>query len=152
MWLTNLDQIYCDPPWGELDVLEWYSSRPDLPEAATHATCTDAARTPAGTTSPTPGPGAQAAGRASTGGPSRSRRSTDVVTLRYLYDDRVYATDICAARLPRSTCDAVLDRSWTAILQTAVFGDGSGPFAAPEADKSFPTQELVVRAMWLDPI
>ena len=42
LWLINLDQIYCDPRWGELDVMEWYSSRPDLPEAATHATCADA--------------------------------------------------------------------------------------------------------------
>ena len=31
LWLINVDQIYCDPLWGELDVLEWYSSRPDRP-------------------------------------------------------------------------------------------------------------------------
>lgn len=42
LWLVNLQQVYCAPEWGELDVLEWYSSRPDLPETATHATCTDA--------------------------------------------------------------------------------------------------------------
>src|SRR5690349_13951582 len=33
LWLVNLEQVYCAPEWGELDVLEWYSSRPDLPEA-----------------------------------------------------------------------------------------------------------------------
>ena len=77
---------------------------------------------------------------------------SSMVTLRYLYDDRVYATDTCEERLPSSTCDAVLDRSWTAILQTAVFGDGAGPFAGPEAGEPFPTQQLVVRSMWVDPI
>ena len=76
----------------------------------------------------------------------------DKVTLRYLYDDRVYATHVCAERLPSSTCNAVLHRSWTAILQTAVFGDGSGPFTGPDPASSFPKQELVVRDMWVEPM
>lgn len=48
------------------------------------------------------------------------------------------------------TCDAVLDTSWTAILQTAVFGDDSGPFVRPVDGEPFPTQELVVRDMWVE--
>jgi hypothetical protein len=151
LWLINVDQIYCDPLWGELDVLEWYSSRPDLPEAATHATCTDMAYT---SWHHKPDTWAWGAGGRTGFHRWAVQKQTvgGMVTLRYLYDDRVYATDTCEGRLPSSTCDAVLDRSWTAILQTAVFGDGSGPFAGPEADRSFPTQQLVVRAMWVDPI
>jgi hypothetical protein len=151
VWLINLDQIYCDPLWGEMDVVEWYSSRPDLPEAATHATCTDGAYT-----SWHHKPDTWAWG---TGGRTgfhrwavRKQTVGGVVTLRYLYDDRVFATDTCEDRMPSSTCEAVLDRSWTAILQTAVFGDESGPFRSPESDEPFPTQELVLRAMWVDPI
>ena len=152
LWLINLDQIYCDPSWGELDILEWYSSRPDQPEAATHATCTDKAAY----TSWHHKPDIWAWGEGGRTGFHRwaVRKQTigDKVTLRYLYDDRVYATHVCAERLPSSTCNAVLHRSWTAILQTAVFGDGSGPFTGPDPASSFPKQELVVRDMWVEPM
>jgi hypothetical protein len=143
LWLTNLDQIYCDPLWGELDVLEWYSTRPDAPEAATHVTCTDATyaswhhRTAIDPT----GFHRWAV---------RKETTARGVTLSYLYDDRVYATDTCEDRLPAATCAAVLDRGWTAILQTAVFADESGPFTRPDPAAGFPDQELVVRDMWVE--
>ncbi len=151
LWLVNLEQIYCDPLWGELDVLEWYSSRPDLPEAATHATCADATyaswhHKPATWDW---GPG----------GPTgfhrwavRKETTERGITISYLYDDRVYATDTCQERLSGPTCAAVLDKSWTAILQTAVFADESGSFTRPDPGADFPDQELVVRAMWVTPL
>ena len=74
----------------------------------------------------------------------RKQTIGDTMILRYLYDDRVYATHVCAGPYPSSTCQAVLHRSWTAILQPAVFGDGSGPFTAPDPASDFPEQELVV--------
>jgi hypothetical protein len=155
LWLVNLDQVYCDPLWGELDVLEWYSSRPDLPEAATHATCTDATYTswhhqPAtwdwGAGGPT-GFHRWAVRKETTTGPGGK-----TVTLSYLYDGRVHAASTCQEKLPSPTCDAVFDKSWTAILQTAVFGDDSGPFLRPADGDAFPTQELVIRALWVDPL
>jgi hypothetical protein len=150
-WLINLDQIHCDPLWGEVDVMEWYSSRPDLPEAATHATCSDTSFV-----SWHHRPDAWGWGRAGRADFHRwavRKQTVDgMVVISYLYDDRVYASHTCEERLSSPTCRAVFDRSWTAILQTAVFADGSGPFAGPEADKPFPTQELVVRAMWVHPI
>jgi len=151
LWLINLDQISCDPLWGELDVLEWYSSRPDLPEAATHATCTDSAYA-----SWHHKPGTWAWGNGGRTGfhhwAVRKETTRGTVTLSYLYDDHIYATDTCAKRLPAPTCKAVLDPGWTAILQTAVFGDETGPFTRPEASDAFPTQELVIRSMWVNPI
>jgi hypothetical protein len=151
LWLVNLDQIYCDPLWGELDVLEWYASRPDLPEAATHATCADAAYT-----SWHHKPAAWDWGAAGRTGFHRwaVRKETTErgITISYLYDARVYASDVCEDRLPGPTCSAVLDRGWTAILQTAVFADDSGPFTRPADDTPFPAQELVVRDMWVDPL
>ena len=71
-------------------------------------------------------------------------------TLSYLYDGRVHAVDTCQEKLPSATCDAVFDTAWTGILQTAVFGDDSGPFGRPADDADFPTQELVVRDMWVE--
>jgi len=151
VWLINLAQIHCDPLWGELDVVEWYSSRPDLPEAATHATCTHGTYT---SWHHKPDSWTWGAGGRSGFHRWAVRKQTvrGVITLRYLYDDRVYATDTCEERMPSSTCQAVLDRRWTAILQTAVFGDESGTFERPESDDPFPTQELVFRSMWIDPI
>jgi hypothetical protein len=143
LWLVNLDQIYCDPMWGELDVLEWYSSRPDLPETASHATCTDATYTS--------WHHQVRAGRTGFHRWAVRKQTTDGgITLSYLYDDRVYATDTCEDLLPARTCAAVLDRGWSAILQTAVFVDESGPFTRPDPAADFPTQELVVRSMWVD--
>jgi hypothetical protein len=151
LWLVNLDQIYCDPQWGELDVLEWYSSRPDLPEAATHATCTDATYTSWHHKPATWDWGA--AGRTGFHRWAVRKETTGRgITLSYLYDDRVYATDTCEDRLAAPTCAGVLDRGWTAILQTAVFADESGPFTRPAADQPFSTQELVVREMWVAPL
>ena len=75
LWLINLDQIHCDPMWGELDILEWYSSRPDRPEAATHATCTDTAAYTSWHHKPDNWAWGKAAGRPSTGGPYGNRRS-----------------------------------------------------------------------------
>jgi hypothetical protein len=151
LWLINLDQIHCDPLWGELDVLEWYSSRPDLPEASTHATCSET-----GYTSWHHKPETWAWG---SGGRDafhrwavRKQTTGDQVTLRYLYDDQVYATHVCGRRLPEPTCNNLLQRSWTAILQTAVFADGSGPFTGPDPSLPFPTQELIVRDMWVEPL
>jgi len=152
LWLVNLDQIYCHPLWGELDVLEWYSSRPDLPESATHATCTDAAYTSWHHTPDTWAWSADgrtgfhrwAVRKQTSHGPAGT-----TVTLRYLYDGRVYATDTCQDQLPSATCDAVLGRGWTAILQTAVFADDSGPFTRPAEGEPFPTQDLVIGSMWV---
>ena len=79
----------------------------------------------------------------------RKETSERGITLSYLYDDRVYATDTCEDRLAATTCSAVLDRGWTAILQTAVFADESGPFTQPADTLPFPAQELVVRDMWV---
>ena len=149
LWLVNLDQIYCDPLWGELDVLEWYSARPDLPEAATHATCTDATYASWHHTPATWDWGS--AGRIGFHRWAVRKETTERgITISYLYDDRVYATDTCEDRLSAPTCAAVLDRGWTAILQTAVFADESGPFTRPDPDVDFPTQDLVVREMWVD--
>ena len=153
LWLVNLEQVYCAPEWGELDVLEWYSSRPDLPEAATHATCTDATYTSWHHKPATWdwGSGGRAGfhrwavRKETTTGPGGR-----TVTLSYLYDGRVHAVDTCQEKLPSTTCDAVLDTAWTAILQTAVFGDDSGPFLRPADDADFPTQELVIRDMWVN--
>jgi hypothetical protein len=149
LWLINLDQIYCDPLWGELDVLEWYSARPDLPEAATHATCADATYA---SWHQKPDTWTWGAGGRTGFHRWAVRKQTigRTVTLSYLYDDRVYATHTCEERLTHSSCEAVLDRSWTAILQTAVFADESGPFSRPDAAEPFPTHELVVRSMWVD--
>jgi hypothetical protein len=151
LWLVNLDQIYCDPLWGELDVVEWYSSRPDRPEAATHATCN--ASTYASWHHKA-GPRVLAGG--ALGGfhrwAVRKQTTHGTITLSYLYDDHVYATDTCEQQVPAATCAAVLDRGWTAILQTAVFGDASGVFTQPAADEAFPTQELVIRSMWITPL
>jgi hypothetical protein len=155
LWLVNLDQVYCDPLWGEMDVLEWYSARPDLPEAATHATCTDATYTSWHHKPATWDWGAGgrtgfhrwAVRKETTTGPGGR-----TVTLSYVFDGRVHAVDTCQEKLPTSTCDSVLDTSWTAILQTAVFGDDSGPFLRPADGDAFPTQELVIRDMWVDPI
>ena len=153
LWLTNLAQIYCDPLWGELDVLEWYSSRPDHPEAATHATCTDATYASWHHKPATWDWGA--GGR--TGFHTWAVRKETIsgpggrtVTLSYLYDGRVHAVDTCQEQLPSSTCNAVFDTSWTAILQTAVFADDSAPFLRPADVEAFPTQELVIRDMWVD--
>ena len=153
LWLVNLAQIYCDPRWGELDVLEWYSSRPDVPEAATHATCTDATYASWHHKPATWDWGAGgrngfhtwAVRKETTTGPGGR-----TVTLSYLYDGRVHAVDTCQEQLPSSTCTAVFDTSWTAILQTAVFADDSGPFLRPADGDAFPTQELVIRDMWVD--
>ena len=153
LWLVNLEQVYCAPEWGELDVLEWYSSRPELPEAATHATCTDATyaswhHKPAtwdwGTRGRT-GFHRWAVRKETTAGPGGR-----TVTLSYLFDGRVHAVDTCQEKLPSATCAAVLDTAWTAILQTAVFGDDSGPFLRPSDHADFPTQELVIRDMWVE--
>ena len=152
LWLVNLEQVYCAPEWGELDVLEWYSSRPDLPETATHATCTDATHVswhhkPATWDWGTDGRAGfhrWAVRKETTSGPDGR-----AVTLTYLYDGRVTAVDTCREQLPSATCDAVLDTAWTAILQTAVFADDSGPFLRPVDGDRFPTQELVVRDMWV---
>ncbi len=148
LWLVNLDQIYCDPLWGELDVLEWYASRPELPEAATHATCTDSEYVSWHHKPTTWAWGA--------GGPTgfhrwavRKESTGGTVTLSYLYDDHVYATHTCNELRSASTCRAVLDRGWTAILQTAVFHDETGPFTRPDASEPFPTQELVIHSMWV---
>jgi len=153
LWLVNLEQVYCAPEWGELDVLEWYSSRPDLPETATHATCTDATyeswhHKPATWDWGSGGRSGfhrWAVRKESTTGPGGR-----TITLSYLYDGRVTAVDTCQDKLPATTCDAVLDTAWTAILQTAVFADESGPFTRPVYDLPFPTQELVVRDMWVE--
>ena len=143
LWLVNLDQIYCDPMWGELDVLEWYSSRPDDAEAATHATCTDATYTSWHHKTAVDRTGFHRWA-------VRKETTERGITLSYLYDDRVYATDTCEDQLAGATCSAVLDRGWTAILQTAVFADDSGPFTRPADTLPFPDQELVVRDMWVD--
>jgi hypothetical protein len=145
LWLVNLDQIYCDPLWGELDVLEWYSSRPDLPEASTHATCTDATYSSWHHKTAIDGTGFHRWA-------VRKETTERGITVSYLYDDRVYAIDTCEDQLPASTCAAVLDRGWAAILQTAVFADESGPFTRPDPVAPFPKQELVVRDMWVDPL
>ena len=148
MWLVNLDQIYCDPLWGELDVLEWYSAQPDRAHAATHATCTDEAYA-----SWHHKPDTSAWGPSPTGFHTYAVRKTTsdgVVTVRYLYDGTVFATDTCNDQLPAATCQAVFDRGWSAILQTAVFADESGPFTRPDFVADFPAQELVVRRMWVD--
>ena len=155
LWLVNLQQVHCAPEWGELDVLEWYSSRPDLPEAATHATCTDATykswhHKPATWDWGSGGRSGfhrWAVRKESTTGPGGR-----TITLSYLYDGRVTAVDTCQDKLPATTCDYVLDTAWTAILQTAVFGDDSGPFRRPADEEPFPTQELVVRNMWVTPV
>ncbi len=152
LWLVNLEQVHCAPEWGELDVLEWYSSRPDLPETATHATCTDATFTSWHHKPATWdwGPGGRAGfhqwavRKETTTGPGGR-----TITISYLYDGRVTAADTCQEKLPSATCQAVLDIAWTAILQTAVFGDDTGPFLRPADDADFPTQELVVRDMWV---
>ena len=149
LWLVNLEQVYCAPEWGELDVLEWYSSRPDLPETATHATCTDATYASWHHKPATWDWGS--AGRTGFHRWAVRKETTERgITISYLYDDRVYATDTCEDRLSAPTCAAVLDRGWTAILQTAVFADESGPFTRPDPDVDFPTQDLVVREMWVD--
>jgi hypothetical protein len=144
MWLVNLDQIYCDPLWGELDVLEWYSANPDRIHSATHATCTDAAYA-----SWHHKPDSSAWGPAGPTGFHRWAVRKQGRTLSYLYDGEVYATDTCTDQLAAATCDAVLGRSWTAILQTAVFADDDGPFTRPAEDTDFPTMSLVLRDMWV---
>jgi hypothetical protein len=148
LWLVNLTQIYCDPLWGELDVVEWYSSRPGTPQSATHATCNDSTYT-----SWHHKPSAAALGGRPPSGfhrwAVRKQTKGDTTTLSYLYDDQVYASDTCEQRASAATCTAVLDRGWTAILQTAVFGDATGVFAQPAADEAFPTQELAIRSMWI---
>src|SRR6478735_7129215 len=153
LWLVNLEQVYCAPEWGELDVLEWYSSRPDLPETATHATCTDATyaswhHKPATWDWGSGGRAGfhrWAVRKETTTGPGGR-----TITLSYLYDGRVTAVDTCQEKLPSTTCDAVLDSAWTAILQTTVFGDDTGPFLHPADEDPFPTQELVIRDMWVE--
>jgi hypothetical protein len=144
LWLVNLDQIYCDPLWGELDVLEWYSFQPDKVHSATHVTCTDATYS---SWHHKPDTAAW-----SVGGPTGFHRYVvrkQGLTVTYLFDGEVYATDTCSDLIAAATCAAVLDKPWTAILQTAVFADDSGPFTRPADDRPFPTQALVVREMWV---
>jgi hypothetical protein len=147
LWLVNLDQIYCDPLWGELDVMEWYSAQPDRAHAATHATCTDASYTSWHHKPDTSGWASSPGGFHTYA--VRKTTANGVVTMSYLYDGTVYATDTCTDQLPADTCRAVFDRAWSAILQTAVFADDSGPFTKPDADVDFPDLSLVVRDMWV---
>ena len=126
---------------------------PTIPEAATHATCTDATYASWHHKPATWDWGA--GGR--TGFHTWAVRKETIsgpggrtVTLSYLYDGRVHAVDTCQEQLPSSTCNAVFDTSWTAILQTAVFADDSAPFLRPADGDAFPTQELVIRDMWVD--
>jgi hypothetical protein len=146
LWLVNLEHIQCDPLWGELDVLEWYSFQPDKVHSATHVTCSDAEFS---SWHHKPDTSAW-----EVGGPTGFHRYAvrkQGLTVSYLFDGEVYATDTCTDAMAASTCAAVLDRPWTAILQTAVFADDSGPFTRPDPDAAFPTQSLVVRDMWVRP-
>lgn len=151
LWLINLDRIHCEELWGELDVVEWYSSRPDVPESATHLTCRDSTYASWHHKRST-----WDWGEAGSSGfhrwAVRKQVQGDKTVISYLYDDRVHATDTCEDRLSPGDCAAVLDRAWTAILQTAVFADDDGPFTRPADDGSFPTQELVIRSMWIRPL
>jgi hypothetical protein len=144
LWLVNLEHIQCDPLWGEIDVLEWYSFQPDKAHSATHVTCSDAEFS---SWHHKPDTSAW-----EVGGPVGFHRYAvrkKGLSVSYLFDGRVYATDTCPELLPASTCAAVLDKPWAAILQTAVFADDSGPFTRPTPDAAFPTQSLVVRDMWV---
>jgi hypothetical protein len=37
-------------------------------------------------------------------------------------------------------------------MQTAVFADETGFFTRPAEDEPFPTQDLVIRSMWVTPL
>ena len=147
MWLINIDHIYCEPMWGELDVLEWYSVKPERAHSATHITCDD------GTYASWHHKPDTSAWEA--GGPTGFHRYVvrkQGLTVSYLFDGEVYGTDTCTDFVPASSCAAVLDKGWTAILQTVVFADGSGPFTRPDPGAAFPTQSLVVKEMWVRPL
>lgn len=151
MWLINLDHIYCEPRWGELDVLEQYTDHPDRIHSATHATCSDSTYA-SWHHKPDPSAWGPAGPQGFHRWAVRKQSTARGVQLSYLLDGEVYATDRCEDVLPAGTCGAVFDRGWTAILQTAVFADESGPFLRPAPDVAFPEVSLVLRDMWVKPL
>ena len=116
-------------------MLEWYSSRPDLPEAATHATCTDATYASWHHKPATWDWGA--AGRTGFHRWAVRKETTERrLTLSYLYDDRVYATDTCEDQLPAAD---LRGRASTAAgprsCRPPSSPTTSGPFTRPAADQ-----------------
>jgi hypothetical protein len=134
-------------------VLEWYSSRPDLPEAATHATCTDATYTSWHHKPATWdwGPGGRtgfhrwAVRKETTTGPDGR-----TVTLSYLYDGRVHAVDTCQEKLRPRPATPSSTRPGRRSCRPRSSVTTRGPFLRPADDADFPTQELVVRDMWVN--
>ncbi|WP_141372068.1 hypothetical protein [Cellulomonas cellasea] len=153
LWANNVDQGpgvgYCGAqstsPLGEIDVIEWYSAKPNQTTQSTHAGCI------------TTGDGQHELSTTTTKGTEAfdpAERTTFTATKRgstvtYRVNGVRVARHVCGTNpKPNNdfTCAEIMSRPWNVIMQTEVFKGpaGDGKFDGPSRRERFPTQRLVV--------